>query len=355
MNFAVAGVAGVAVLGTVAMLTLSGWERPPVESIQRGYRGLGMVELENPRTLAKKVAAIDIPAPIDPVEPGAPPSKEIYENVQVLGDLGSDEFIRLMTAMTEWVSPDQSCSYCHTEDGNFASDALYTKIVARRMLQMTQHINANWKEHVGQTGVTCYTCHRGRNVPEYIWSTVPPHKGEGFAGNKQGQNMAAASVGLSSLPFDPFTAFLEADNNIRVISTSALPQGDAIGTKRTEWTYGLMMHMSNSLGVNCTYCHNSRSFMSWDQGSPVRANAWYGIRMVRDLNNDYLEPLGPQYPHTRLGPLGDAPKANCATCHQGAYKPLYGANMLKDYPELAAPIPVAAEQSEQPGGQSQDK
>jgi len=25
----------------------------------------------------------------------------------------------------------------------------------------------------------------------------------------------------------------------------------------------------------------------------------------------------------------------CATCHQGAYKPLYGANMLKDYPALA--------------------
>jgi photosynthetic reaction center cytochrome c subunit len=25
----------------------------------------------------------------------------------------------------------------------------------------------------------------------------------------------------------------------------------------------------------------------------------------------------------------------CATCHQGVYKPLFGANMLKDYPELA--------------------
>jgi photosynthetic reaction center cytochrome c subunit len=28
------------------------------------------------------------------------------------------------------------------------------------------------------------------------------------------------------------------------------------------------------------------------------------------------------------------PKANCTTCHQGAYKPLYGASMLADYPEL---------------------
>ena len=32
-------------------------------------------------------------------------------------------------------------------------------------------------------------------------------------------------------------------------------------------------------------------------------------------------------------------KVACATCHQGAYKPLYGKSMLKDYPELAAPGP----------------
>ena len=52
-----------------------------------------------------------------------------------------------------------------------------------------------------------------------------------------------------------------------------------------------MMHMSQSLGVNCTYCHNTRSFASWDASTPQRATAWYGIRMVRDLNNDYLDPL----------------------------------------------------------------
>ena len=27
-------------------------------------------------------------------------------------------------------------------------------------------------------------------------------------------------------------------------------------------------------------------------------------------------------------------KVNCATCHQGVYKPLYGAPMAKDYPAL---------------------
>jgi len=59
--------------------------------------------------------------------------------------------------------------------------------------------------------------------------------------------------------------------------------------------------------------------------------------MLRDLNATYLDPLQPVYPAERLGEMGDAPKANCATCHQGAYKPLYGVSMLAEHPELAAP------------------
>jgi photosynthetic reaction center cytochrome c subunit len=35
------------------------------------------------------------------------------------------------------------------------------------------------------------------------------------------------------------------------------------------------------------------------------------------------------------------PKIYCATCHQGTNKPLYGAPMLKDYPELVSPKPAA--------------
>ena len=63
--------------------------------------------------------------------------------------------------------------------------------------------------------------------------------------------------------------------------------------------------------------------------------AWYGIRMVRALNNDYLVPLTSVFPASRLGPTGDAPKINCTTCHNGVYKPLFGANMIQYYPELA--------------------
>jgi photosynthetic reaction center cytochrome c subunit len=64
--------------------------------------------------------------------------------------------------------------------------------------------------------------------------------------------------------------------------------------------------------------------------------------MARSLNNEYLEPLTPVYPANRLGPSGDAPKLNCATCHQGVNKPLYGVSMLANYSELAAPVPAPA-------------
>jgi photosynthetic reaction center cytochrome c subunit len=95
-----------------------------------------------------------------------------------------------------------------------------------------------------------------------------------------------------------------------------------------------MMSQSRSLGVNCTYCHNSRQFASWKEAPPARVTAYHGILMLRDVNQNYLSPLQPVYPSVRLGVQGDAPKAQCVTCHNGNYKPLYGAQMVKDYPAL---------------------
>jgi photosynthetic reaction center cytochrome c subunit len=240
-------------------------------------------------------------------------------------------------ALTNWVAPEDGCYYCHVNEG-FEYDGIYTKVVSRRMIQMTQSTNADWKDHVADTGVTCYTCHRGKPVPEYVWVTDPgPGQASGVA--PTGQNVASKSVAYASLPYDPFTPFLLQDNDIRVIGQTVLPQGNRSSIKQAEWTYGLMMHMSSALGVNCTYCHNSRSFYSWDQSAPQRTTAWYAIRHVREMNNDYVVPLSDIIPSSRKGPLGDVYKIYCTTCHQGAYKPLYGAPMLKDYPSLAQPLP----------------
>jgi photosynthetic reaction center cytochrome c subunit len=59
--------------------------------------------------------------------------------------------------------------------------------------------------------------------------------------------------------------------------------------------------------------------------------------MVREINNEFITGLTPIHPANRLGVMGDIAKVNCATCHQGVNKPLYGAQMLKAHPELSGP------------------
>ena len=326
-----------AVCGTLAAAALlAACERPPVDTVQRGYRGTGMEQVYNPRILATQAPENALPADTPMVPPGGPLASTVFKNVQVVGDISVGEFTRLMVSMTAWVSPDQGCLYCHKAGEDFSSDSLYTKVVARRMLQMTRHINTSWKTHVAQTGVTCYTCHRGKNVPTNLWFAPPVDThAASMVGSRAGQNAPAQSVAFASLPNDPFTPYLDGQSDIRVIGNTALPTGNRKSTKQTEYTYGLMMHMSQSLGVNCTYCHNTRSFAEWSSSTPQRTTAWYGIRMTRDLNTQYLESLAGVYPANRLGPTGDVPKANCATCHEGAYKPMYGASMLATHPELA--------------------
>ena len=56
------------------------------------------------------------------------------------------------------------------------------------------------------------------------------------------------------------------------------------------------------------------------------------------LQIDSVEPLwktADWLPEHRKGPYDDPQKIACNTCHQGAYKPLYGAPMLADYPNLS--------------------
>ncbi|MBU6218104.1 MAG: photosynthetic reaction center cytochrome PufC [Burkholderiales bacterium] len=324
----------------VGAALLSGCERPPIDTVQTGFRGTGMELVYNPRTLEKTESLHQAPAALDPADKSGPRARQVYQNVKVLGDLSVGEFTRVMVSMTQWIAPEQGCGYCHNLQ-NFADDSMYTKVVARRMTQMTQHLNASWKNHVADTGVTCYTCHRGQAVPNQVWFAPDDSKlAKGMLGQRNGQNEPAGSVGGSSLPKDPFTAYLQKDTPIRQISQTALPQGinsTGSSTQMTEATYGLMMHMSTGLGVNCAFCHNSRNFSDWKQSPPQRVTAYHGIRMVRELNNEFITPLTSTFPRNRLGPKGDVAKVNCATCHQGAYKPLYGEPMAKLYPELQGP------------------
>ena len=191
------------------LVLLSGCER--TDSVQRGYRGTGTLQHFTPSQVAASVKLNQIPPPepSDPYDPEIPLATEVNENVQVLTDLNALEFARLMQALSTWVAPEQGCEYCHNVE-NLASDEKYTKVVSREMLKMTRDINTNWKSHVINTGVTCWTCHRGKAVPSDIWFTTPQPKtpSAGISGTKAGQNTAGVKInGNTSLPFDPLTPF----------------------------------------------------------------------------------------------------------------------------------------------------
>jgi photosynthetic reaction center cytochrome c subunit len=328
----------VAAFLTLAMLYKAGWTHPPIEATQAGFRGTGMAQIANPAAQRVLKAANVLPDVIDPASPDGQRATEAYQNVQVLTDLSADQFNRVMLAITDWVAPKDGpqagCAYCHNVE-NMADDSLYTKKVARRMLQMTRTINKDWQHHVAATGVTCYTCHRGMPVPANVWFKDPGQQHlSAFVTSNYGFGHPNKAAGSTELPTG--LPLLDTADAIRVNATQAFPKPHDPGAsiQSAEHTYALMIHMSQSLGVNCAFCHNTRAFSLWDQSSPPRVPAWHGIRMVRDLNTNYLEPLQSVFPEKRLGPLGDVPKINCATCHQGVNKPLNGVSMAKDYPEL---------------------
>lgn len=283
----------------------------PKKVVQMGYRGTGMEVNYDPDDMRKTAAYNQAPKPL----PAAPANSPVgqYQNVQVLTGLSAGEFGRTMTAMSSWVAGGPgNCAYCHNT-ANFAADSnkgqpIYTKLVARMMLRMTRRINADYTQHVAGTGVTCYTCHRGKPLPNGLWFYTTENQ--------------------------ILRHYLDRDD-IRVQSHQIDPSNtNRSAIRQTYNTYALMVTQSNALGVNCTYCHNTRAMASWDQSTPKRVVAYYGAAMLRDMNMNYLNPLQPVYPRSRLGEHGDAPKAQCITCHNGIYKPLYGAKMVKDYPAL---------------------
>ena len=326
-----------AVLLGAAVLMVAGCDR--TVSDQRGPRGSSQIQLRKPAAVAALGEINRIPPPEEPADPEAPPASEVFVNVKVLNDLSAAEFSRVMQAFSTWVAPEQGCDYCHNPD-KLESDEKDPKVVARRMIQMTRHINSDWKAHVAETGVTCWTCHRGQAVPSGDWFSAggPAAALPGaLARHAGGKNAPAPNAAGSALPNDPLSLYLTTGaTEIRVQSTTALrTRHTPPSVMSAEWTYALMLYMSGSLGVNCTYCHNTRAMARWEESTPQRVTAWYGIRMVRDLNTDYLTPLTPVFPPHRLGPNGDGPKVGCATCHKGTFKPLNGVSPLVDYLALA--------------------
>jgi hypothetical protein len=112
----------------------------------------------------------------EPQEQAPPPPK----NLQVLPkDIPRQQLLRTMQSIRTALGV--QCTHCHVSSTDRASDTKPEKLIARKMLHMTMHINDEHLKGVGeppaegQPKVTCFTCHRGQLKPV----TAPPSGGGG--------------------------------------------------------------------------------------------------------------------------------------------------------------------------------
>jgi photosynthetic reaction center cytochrome c subunit len=91
-------------------------------------------------------------------------AEEVFRNIQVLKGISVDDFMDTMGIMSAALSFD--CSECHTGAG---TDTVKWEVdtprkrTARRMTLMVAAINRD--NFGGRQVVTCWTCHRGRDIP----------------------------------------------------------------------------------------------------------------------------------------------------------------------------------------------
>jgi hypothetical protein len=87
-----------------------------------------------------------------------------HKNLKILPD---EDIGGVMRSYTVALGVGRNCGFCHAQ-GDFAADTNPKKDVARKMIKMVNDNNAMFAD--GKVHVTCYTCHRGKTMPE----TVPP-------------------------------------------------------------------------------------------------------------------------------------------------------------------------------------
>ncbi|MGI4811440.1 MAG: photosynthetic reaction center cytochrome PufC [Janthinobacterium lividum] len=359
-----------AVVGVAFILAVPKWTHPSAAGIQVGPPPTSMILFPQ----GQKVEPVSqvAPAPLPAVAASGQLAKAVYKNVQVLGDVDQAEFMRLQEAITQWVAPKQGCGFCHTGE-DYASDAKPQKIAARLMLSMTRTINADWSNHIAPSGVTCYTCHRGQPIPAETWFPQPPKPAKLWVAIQQPYNESADTV-RKFFPDNGWGLFYVGNENISGQSLSALPDNQVHAVIVVTRIYEMMMQMSDGMGVNCGFCHNSRAFWDWSQSTPQRWTAYYALQQIRELNNNFLLKLAEAIPMKRARvnettlpviPAAEAGIQNgnglavCATCHYSQPKPMGGADVISTYPSLvgtpmphpdttaqAAPAPAVRQEAE---------
>jgi photosynthetic reaction center cytochrome c subunit len=91
------------------------------------------------------------------------PSKEVFKNVKVLGEVPASRLLRTMQAFTR--SLGVNCTKCHVPE-HWDSEEKDDKEVTRDMMKMTRAINEEYIKNIkaiaeDKPSVSCFTCHRG--------------------------------------------------------------------------------------------------------------------------------------------------------------------------------------------------
>ncbi|MBN2907726.1 MAG: photosynthetic reaction center cytochrome c subunit [Rhodobacteraceae bacterium] len=300
---------------------------------QTGPRGIGMAVSkfvkDNPQNdpYAETYVAFDrVEAP-----EGTPLAKDVYEGVVAFGDMDQANFDRLQEAMSAWVGTDVVLY----NNGEVSETAL---AITKNCVEMTQYLNDDWDTHNLASegkGVNCYTCHRGEPTPPGSWKKAGAvnSAAAGWAAvqNRVMVGNTYTQSQYTSLPVDAVEKYLLDGESIKVHSLEARVDqqpGDPTW-QNAERTFSLMNHQSNALNVGCVYCHNTRAFYDPTQVTPQWSITTLAQQMSIDVNQTFFEP--------RSEILGyESAKMNCMTCHMGVISPLNGANMVAEWPELAA-------------------
>ena len=135
--------------------------------------------------VASALCTVTLTLPIFPAASAQPAAQrpqvaeDVFKNIQVLRGIPVNEFMDTMGFFSAALG--LNCTGCHVaeslQDLNKFAEDVPRKRTARRMIAMVQNMNkANFG---GRRALTCYTCHRGSQVPEVIPSlmeqySVPP-------------------------------------------------------------------------------------------------------------------------------------------------------------------------------------
>ena len=120
----------------------------------------------HPGVLALIILGVTAAARAQAPQPGLVESPSI----KVLQGLTAPVFEEEMRQMVQALGV--TCGYCHPR-GNFSSDEIPRKVIARRMIELTKATNAqffpDYRPKDGESilgKVTCYTCHQGETTPK---------------------------------------------------------------------------------------------------------------------------------------------------------------------------------------------